>query len=79
MIGHEIAHSFDILARKELDHDYENVTWFWPEELSTKYEMMTKCFADQFSSFMIARIGENVRNFKGKKSQLDCNDTLFSS
>ena len=61
VIGHEIAHSFDVLARKDMqDVDSGNVTRFWSHEMHSKYESMTKCFADQFSNFTISSIGQNV-------------------
>lgn len=77
MIGHEIAHSFDILvSRKEQIYSDTSLEQLLTSmnvtnssepigpgwlELSDMYENMTKCFSDQFSKFTIERIGENVR------------------
>ena len=76
MIGHEIAHSFDILvSRKEQIYSDTSLEQLLTSmnvtnssepigpgwlELSDMYENMTKCFSDQFSNFTIERIGENV-------------------
>ena len=60
VIGHEIAHSFDALTRKESDANGDgNLTW-WPSELDREYDNLTKCFVDQFSSYVVASTGENL-------------------
>lgn len=61
VIGHEIAHSFDALTRRENDSGFGagNLTW-WPSEVNKEYETLTKCFADQFSSYTIESTGESV-------------------
>lgn len=60
MIGHEIAHSFDALTRKENEQSGGNSTWWWPSELDKEYELLTKCFVDQFSSYVVESTGEYV-------------------
>lgn len=58
ILGHELAHSFDALTRKENDQN-GNLTW-WPSELDNEYEALTKCFSDQFSSYVVESTGEYV-------------------
>ncbi|KAI1280597.1 Membrane metallo-endopeptidase-like 1 [Halotydeus destructor] len=73
VIGHEIAHSFDALARRENDVAGGNLTW-WPSELNKEYETLTKCFVDQFSSYVIESTGDALNG----NSTLDENLCDFS-
>ncbi|RWS13897.1 endothelin-converting enzyme 2-like isoform X2 [Dinothrombium tinctorium] len=56
VIGHEIAHSFYNELKKEMNTD----TNLWTIEMNDEYERRTQCFADQFSSYTIEEIGENL-------------------
>jgi len=59
VIGHEIAHSMDSNSKKFMT--YQNGTSWWTSDINSAYQEKAKCFAQQYSEYLVESADEYVR------------------
>lgn len=66
ILGHELTHGFDDSGR-HYDKNGNMVQW-WTNQTINEYVNRTKCFVEQYNSFIVPEIDEKVRYSKQKRA-----------